>query len=432
MLTVRVSPLSSFLAAMIAVAGLVGSSPVAAQTPVVQDVRPPAVDAPAGPTPRQQAWLRATPEQRIALAEQLGDDGARAFARQRGWQSLFDGAGRTLPQGPDQVWRSADDVVHVIEAKGGGSPLNTAYGYRQGTPEWAVRSAQRVVGSSKATIAEREAAQAVLDAAARGRLQVHVVRTSHVLGEPTAAVMEQSLACTDDAARLARDALARTTRAVGAAADDAARVASAGSEAAGAVDDLARAGEVAAAERATGAVLRTAGRVAVPVAVAVDAGLRVNEGLNIERRFDAGELTQEQREVEHARNAAGMAGGWGGALVGAKLGAMGGGAAGTAVAPGPGTAIGGVAGCVAGGVAGYVGGEAAAEAAAEWAVERVHAAGTTIADASVIAWDATKHAAAVGTQAAGEAWTWTADQAQSAWSATADGASRAWRWVVGD
>ena len=431
MLTVSSSPLSSFLAAMIASASLVGSSPAAAQTAAPPDLRPPAVDAPTGPTPRQQAWLRATPEQRVALAEQLGDDGARALARQRGWQPLFDGAGRTLPQGPDQVWRSADDVVHVIEAKGGGSPLNTAYGYRQGTPEWAVRSAERVVGSPKATIAEREAAQAVLDAAARGRLHVHVVRTWHVLGEPTAAVLEQSLACTDDAARLARDALARL-KAVCAAADDAARAASASSEAAGAIDDIARAGQVAAAKRTTGAVLRTAGRVAVPVGIALDAGLRVNEGLNIERRFDAGELTEEQREVEHARNAAGMAGGWGGALVGAKLGAMGGGAAGTAVAPGPGTAIGAGAGAVAGGVAGYVGGEAAAQAAAEWAVRRVHAAGTTVADLAQTAWEGTKQAAEATAQAAGDVCSWTASKARSAWNSTADNASRAWRWIAGD
>lgn len=432
MLTVRSSPLSSFLAAMIASASLVGSSPAAVQTAAPPDVLPPAMDAPAGPTPRQQAWLRATPEERVGLAEKLGDDGARAFGRQRGWQPVFDGAGRTLPQGPDQVWRSADDVVHVIEAKGGGSPLNNAYGYRQGTPEWAVRSTERVVGSPRATIAEREAARVILDAAARGRLQVHVVRTSHVLGEPTAAVLEQSVACTDDAARLARAALARIAQAAGTTADDLARAATAGSDAVRTIDDVARAGEVAAAGRATSTAIRTAARLAVPVAVAVDAGLRVSEGANIEHRFDAGEITQEQREVEHARNAAGMAGGWGGALVGAKLGAMGGGAAGTAVAPGPGTAIGAGAGAVAGGVAGYVGGEAAAEAAAEWAVDRVHAAGTTVAAAAQAAWDGTKHAAEVTAQAVGDAWSWTAGTAHSAWNSTADGASRAWRWVAGD
>ena len=130
---------------------IVGSSPVAAQTTAPPDLRRPAIDAPAGPTPRQQTWLRATPEERVGLAEKLGEGGARAFARQRGWQPLFDGTTRTLTQGRDQVWRSADGVIHVIEAKGGGSRLNNAYGYRQGTPEWAVRSAARVCGSPWAT-----------------------------------------------------------------------------------------------------------------------------------------------------------------------------------------------------------------------------------------------------------------------------------------
>ncbi|MCG3130421.1 MAG: hypothetical protein FLDDKLPJ_01178 [Phycisphaerae bacterium] len=430
MRTIGYSLPSAFLAAAIVGASFVGSLPAAAQSAAPAQAAPPVMEAPAGPTPRQQAWLHATPEQRVLLAEKLGDDGARALARQRGWQSVFDGAARALPQGPDQVWRSADGVIHVIEAKGGGSPLGNAYGYRQGTPEWAIRSAERVLTSPRATIVERDAARTILDAAARGRIEVHVVRTSHVLGEPTAAVLQQSLTCSDDAARLARSALESFARTATGTMDDAARAANAGTEAAGTIDDVARAGEAAVAGQATSTALRTAARVAVPVAVVVDAGFRVNEGVQIEQRFQAGEIAQEQREVEHARNVAGMAGGWGGAFVGAKLGAMGGGAAGTAVAPGPGTAIGAGAGAVAGGVAGYVGGEAAAEAAAEWAVERVHAAGTTVADLAQSAWDGTKHAAHVTAEAAGDAWDWTSDKTRSAWDSTTDGATRAWRWLT--
>ena len=124
----------------------------------------------------------------------------------------------------------------------------------------------------------------------------------------------------------------------------------------------------------------------------------LSEGAFIERQFAEGDLTQQEREVAHAKNAAGMAGGWGGALVGAKHGAVGGGAAGSCVAPGPGTAIGGVAGAVAGGVAGYIGGEAAAEAAAEWTVNKVHETGTTIRDG------------------VSEGWDWTARQSTSVWN----------------
>ncbi len=127
----------------------------------------------------------------------------------------------------------------------------------------------------------------------------------------------------------------------------------------------------------------------------MDVALRVRDGIETEERFAAGEITSQEREVAHARNAAGMAGGWAGAWAGAELGAAGGAAAGTAVAPGPGTAIGGVVGGVAGGFAGYFAGEAAATAAAEWAVGKVHAAGTTVSE--------TANSAAGGVQ---RAWHW--------------------------
>lgn len=328
---------------------------------------------------RQQAWLKATVDQRVKLAEQLGDEGARTFAKAKAWTPVFDGTGRGLVQGPDQVYRASDGMVHVIEAKGGSGQLGHAYGHPQGSSEWAVEAAKKVLRHSSATEAERRGAALILDAAAKDKLQVHVVRTSHVLGEPTAAVLEQTVKCSDDAARLAQAAL-----------DDIARVVAAGiDDAALATDDVARA----AAEGST--VAKTVAKVALPVAVAVDTGLRVRDGVETEQRFAAGEITSQQREVAHARNAAGMAGGWAGAWAGAELGAAGGAAAGTAVAPGPGTAIGGVVGGVAGGVAGYFGGEAAAAAAAEWAVDKVHAAGTSVSESA--------NSAAGGVQ---RAWNW--------------------------
>lgn len=339
------------------------------------------VQTPTAATPRQQAWLRATTDARVRIAETLGEDGARAFARSRGYTPLLDGTDRVLRQGLDQVYTTADKTVHVFEAKGGGSPLGKAYGFEQGTPEWAVESAKRVAHSGKAGATEKAAAEAVLRAAKEGRLQVHVIRTRHVLGEPFAAVLERTLSGTDDAARLAASTL-----------DDLGRAASAGTRGAGSK------GVAAAAEAASGAakpvskVLGTVARMAPVVGAVVDGGLRVKAGTEIEQRYARSELNQQGREVEHAKNVAGMAGGWGGALAGAKLGAMTGGAVGTAFG-GVGAPVGATAGGVAGGVAGYFGGEAAAEVAAEWTVHQVHAAGTTISEGAGRAWSATAQTA---------------------------------------
>jgi hypothetical protein len=354
----------------------------------------------------------------VRLAEQLGEEGARAFAKAKGWTPVFDGVGRAIAQGPDQVYLGTDDLVHVIEAKGGSGQLGHAYGHPQGSSEWAVKSAKKVLCNSNATEAERRGAQAILESAAKGKLQVHVVRTSHILGEPTAAVLEQTVNCSDEAARLAQSALDDIARAAARgiddaamatddvaraaargiddaamATDDVARAAARGiDDAAMATDDVARAAargiddaamatdDVARAAAESGTVAKTLANVALPAAVALDAGFRVLDGVKVEQRFATGQITSQQREVAHAKNTSGMFGGWAGAWAGAELGATGGAAAGTAVAPGPGTAIGGLAGGVAGGAAGYFAGEAAAAAAAEWAVDKVHAAGTSLSE----------------------------------------------------
>jgi hypothetical protein len=371
--------------------GCLSAAPALAQqvVPEVATHRETATRKPAG-TARQQAWLNASVNQRVKIAEQLGEDGARVFAEAKGWHPLFDGTFRGVVQGPDQVYQAADGAVHVIEAKGGSGQLGRGYGYAQGSSEWAVESAKQVLRNPAASEAERRGAALVLKAAAKGNLQVHVVRTSHVLGEPTAAVLEQTVKSTDEAARLAAsglDDLSRNTAQI--------------------VDDVARASDDAARAVSTGrTVLRATAKVAVPLAVAADGGLRIRDGLQTERQFQAGEISEEEREVAHAKNAAGMAGGWGGALAGAKLGTIGGGAAGSAVAPGPGTVVGGIAGGIAGGVAGYVAGEAAAEAAAEWAVERVHSAGTTISESASAAWNGTVNAANSAKRNVVDTWYW--------------------------
>jgi hypothetical protein len=311
-------------------------------------------------TANQRAWLNATMPERIRLAEEIGEAGARQFAGSKGWTSLFDGTGRTLAQGPDQIYQAADKVVHVIEAKGGTSALGHAYGHPQGSSNWAVESARRVIHSNKASVAERKAAAEMIRAASEGRMQVHVVRTKHVLGEPTVALLEQTMTTTDDAAKAAARIAATEL------ADDVLR----------ATDDVATA-----ASNTGSKVLRGLSRAALPVAATVDVGLRGYEAMEVEESFAQGNVTEQQRETAHAKNAAGLVGGWGGALAGAKLGATGGGVAGTALG-GVGAPIGVAVGGIAGGVAGYIGGEAAAEAAADWTMDKVHRSGNTISGAA--------------------------------------------------
>jgi hypothetical protein len=130
--------------------------------------------------------------------------------------------------------------------------------------------------------------------------------------------------------------------------------------------------------------LRAAAKGALIVGVVIDGGFRVRDGIEIERKFGNGEITQEQREIEHAKNAAGMPGGWGGAGAGAW-------AAGEVAAPlaamtGPAAPYVEGAALVGGGIAGYYYGEKGAKEAAEWAVKKVHDTGTTISGAAKSAW----------------------------------------------
>jgi hypothetical protein len=379
--------LPSILTAIVVAESLVGDPRRCAAQVTASEVAAPTASPTAQVkpgTPRQQQWLKASPDHRIRLAESLGDEGARAFAKSKGWKVIFDGTNRAIPQGLDQVYSAADGTIHVIEAKGGSSQLGHAYGHPQGSSEWAVESAKRMMRSPNASAAEKAAAETVLKAAAQGKLTVHVVRTSHVLGEPTAAVLQQTLRSSDDAARAAQFAIDDIARASSQVVDDAAR----------AVDDAAR---VAATSTTTTTSLKTVAKGTVVVGVLVDGGLRVSDGIETERKFVAGEISVQQREVSHAKNAAGMAGGWGGAAGGAWV--AGATAAPLAAMTGPAAPVVEGVAVVAGGVAGYIGGEAAAGAAAEWTVNRIHDAGTTVGGAASSAWSATASSAS-------STWTW--------------------------
>jgi hypothetical protein len=325
-------------------------------------------------TPRQQAWLNASINERVLLAEELGEEGGRAFAKSKGWTAVYDGNSGSMIHGPDQVYRSADDTVHVIEAKGGTSQLGKGYGHPQGSSEWAVESAKRVLHSSAGTEAERRGAQAIVDGAATGKLEVHVIRTTHTLGEPHVAKLEQSTKCSEHAVQLAREAAGAGVKAAGKtlnkiadAGDDATRMAD---DVARMGDDIARAGDDVALAAARGSrVGASASTVLGPAGIAIDATLRVKDGFETERRFEMGEISDHQRAVAHGRNAAGMAGGMAGAYAGAEAGTTGGAAIGTFFCPGIGTAIGGFIGGVVGGIGGYCAGDAVAAAGAEVVID---------------------------------------------------------------
>ena len=373
---------------VLTVAGiLVGASHCCVAQPAAPEVAAPSMSSSIRETTgtaRQQQWLNATTEQRVRLAESLGDEGARVYAKSKGWGSLWNGMDRGIPQGLDQVYRDADGTIHAIEAKGGTSQLGHAYGHPQGTSEWAVESAKRMLRSPKASAAEKTAADAVVKAAARGNLSVHVVRTSHVLGEPTAAVLQQTVKVSDIAQKIAQSALGGVTTASLQTANGTARI----------TDDAVR---TAANTSSTTTALKVVAKGAAVAGVAIDGGLRIRDGLETERKFASGEITVREREVSQAKNAAGMAGGWGGATGGAW-------AAGAAVAPvaamtGPGAPVVEGVAVVAGGVGGFICGEAAANSAAEWTVNRIHDAGATVGGAASSAWSATAKSAAC-------AWSW--------------------------
>jgi hypothetical protein len=328
-------------------------------------------------TPRQQAWLNASIYERALLAEDLGEEGGRAFAKSKSWAPVYDGKSWSMVHGPDQVYRGADGTVHMIEAKGGSSQLGKGYGHPQGSSEWAVESAKRVLHSSTATEAERRGAQAVLDAAAHGKLEVHVVRTTHTQGEPHVAKLEQTVKCSEQATKAAREAVSAAAKS---ATKTLKQVANTSDDAALAADDIARAGDdllrsaddVARASSGGSSALAGASAVLVPVGIALDAGVRVMDGVETERKFEAGEISRRERDIAHGRNAAGMVGGMAGAYGGAEAGAAGGAAIGTFFCPGIGTAIGGFVGGLAGGIGGYFAGDAVAAAGAEAVIDAAY------------------------------------------------------------
>lgn len=328
-------------------------------------------------------WIEVKDQGRILLSEEIGETGAEHICRQKGWEPLLrkGDKGVNHSQGFDQVWQSQDGKIHVIEAKGisKGETANLSvnrFGHQQGTPEWAIDAATDTLKTPAASEAEKRVARQVLEAAAKGEMNIDVAVTEHVLGKPELPGWKSMKTCSQEAVSMARTSLNKMSfkwaeeiredsvalRAGAKTVSNTAKGTRAAAEGACAAAEGARAaaeGTRAAAESVKAASAAcTFAKCAGAVGVGVDVGIRGYEAYQVETQYKNGQITQNERVKSHVKNAGSFAGGMGGAAAGAYGGAAAGAAIGSIV-PGPGTAIGGFVGGVAGAIGGYFAGDKA-------------------------------------------------------------------------
>lgn len=327
-------------------------------------------------TPEQKEWLDASPEQRRTLGEQIGERGGRDLARKMGLEPLFDGAqGKGIAQGPDQVYRAKDGAIHVFETKANSSPLNTGYGYTQGSVEHTLKSAEKVLRSPKASEAQKRAAKAILRAATEAKLKVSVVQTRHILGKVTGTGIIKEAVCGPQHIEIAKkiiEALANTginIQEPASAIKTAMNAAPIKTKSANAARNTSRAGAgktnmvKGVAKKTTKVISRSS-----VIGIGVDAAVRGYRVYSIEQAYANGQMSDNQRIVAHGENVAGCVGGWTGAATGAKGGALVGAAIGSFFGP-IGTGVGSVAGGISGAVGGYMAGDALGSASARAVLE---------------------------------------------------------------
>lgn len=157
-------------------------------------------------------WLSVSVYERTGLGERIGNQGRARFATERGWVKIVGSQARGIAQGPDAVvWDARTGNVRVLEAKGGSSQVTRTYGAWQGTNRNAIRSAEFVLNSNRASPLEKLAAARVIKAAQANRLETGVVKTSHVLGTPDAPRLEGGWS-RENVAKEAADIERRVTR----------------------------------------------------------------------------------------------------------------------------------------------------------------------------------------------------------------------------
>lgn len=116
-------------------------------------------------------------------------------------------------------------------------------------------------------------------------------------------------------------------------------------------------------------VFSKCGKLAGPVGIGVEAGIRGKVAFSTEQAYREGKISETERNARHTRNGCAMGGGMAGAAGGAKAGALAGGAIGACfggVGAPIGAGIGGIAGAIGGGFGGdWLGGKAGEHAAKE-------------------------------------------------------------------
>ena len=313
------------------------------------------------------------------ISEEIGERGAELMCQEKEWTPLLKkiNKGENHSQGFDQVWRSNDGRIHVIEAKGiaKGDSVNLSKrcsGYQQGTPEWAVEAAMDTLKTPAASEAEKRVARQVLEAAAKGEMNIDVAVTEHVLGKPELPGWKSMKTCSQEAVSMARTSLNKMSfkwaeeiredsvalRAGTKTLSNTAKGTRAASEGARAAAEGTRA--VTEGVKAASVASKFA-KCAGAVGVGVDVGVRGYEACQVETQYKNGQITQNERVKSHVKNAGSFAGGMGGAAAGAYGGAAAGAAVGSVV-PIFGTAVGGFVGGVAGAIGGYFAGDKAVRA----------------------------------------------------------------------
>jgi hypothetical protein len=353
-------------------------------------------------TERQREWMRADYAQRVRMAEQMGEIGAREFARSRGLIALSSDPQRGVRQGLDQIYRTPQGNIVAIEAKGGGSRVGKYFGYVQGTAEHAVASSEHIVMRPGIDAKVKTAHMEVLRAAAENRLEVNVVRTRHVFGEPVTTALESQMQSSQNAGEMARKALKKLPAApkspvlpprgpVSEPRNDRKPTAVTGT-----VHPNQTTGKgLPKLSSTTAKALKAGGAVA-------DVGLRIAAAVETESRHAAGEITDKEREAAHMRNVTSMVGGWGGASAGAST-------FGTLAAPVAAMTrpvapfvLGGA--VLTGGALGYLGGEQVATCASDWAMSKIHKGGVTISGTVDSGWKGAKEAVSDARDTASRVW----------------------------
>jgi hypothetical protein len=326
--------------------GVVGTLP-AQETAILQPIMNTLPEIP----DYRDKWMSASPNERIRMAEEIGEAGAERFAKSKGWKLMLVKSYKNVAQGVDQVYQSADGLIHVVEAKGGTSQLGNGYGYKQGTPEWSVEASKATLKNPKASAIEKVVAQKVLQAAAEGKLVTHTIRTGHVLGKPMIPVVESMLKTTPAAKKLAQQSLddvRAKSPAKKAPLSNVAKKATSSSN----VTKLTNTTAITVVPN----LGKTVVKAAPVVGTAFEVGGRGYSSYKTEQDYKNGKISQIERVENHAGNVGSCVGGatgaWGGATGGAMVGATIG-----SVIPGPGTAVGGVVGGILGGFGGCMCGD---------------------------------------------------------------------------